>query len=328
MARTGSRAGARALRRAAAAVVPVVLAASGCVTVHGEDALVPAVDKADAPGVVKRFVSTSNKANRTLDTELNATVETGVLAAVDEASLKVRRAKHPGGDPDYAPLELSDTRYLVPELRGWPKWFVADTANNRGGDRWLIAFVRDDADSPWKASYLTVLEEGEMPRFATDEDGYAEAVAPGASGLALAPKELSSAYADYLSAESTGSAFAEGEHTSRLRTARDAEKKTDRYVTQYVDEPAGETGFAPLALRTADGGALVMFASRHSWKVVYAQGVTVPRVDEYTRTLMSGTPKRAVTRVGIAEQAALVPKGSGGVRILNRIMGTVAARGE
>jgi hypothetical protein len=335
MARTRVRAGGSAgrgrplLRRAAAAVVvPVLLAASGCVTVHGETALVPAVDRAQAPKVLERFVTVTNRANRELDPELNATVETGVLGAMDEATLKVRRAKKPEGDPGYRPLELSDTRYLVPQLRGWPKWFVADTANNRGDDRWLLTFTRGGADEQWRASYLLVLPEDGMPSFATDEDGYAQAVAPDATGLAVPPGRLAAAYTAYLKDGEPEGSFADGPQTSQLRAAREKEKKTTRYVTLFVDEAAKEEEFAPVALRTSDGGALVLFTSRHSWQVVYAQGVPLPRADEYTETLMTGTPKRAVTRTALAEQAALVPEGGGEVRIVSRIMGIVAARGE
>ncbi|KRV46690.1 hypothetical protein AQ490_12550 [Wenjunlia vitaminophila] len=318
------------MRRAAVSVAPVVLMASGCVTVHGEDAMVPAVDKAEAAKVVRHFATTSNRVNRDLDAELNATVEAGVLAAIDEASLKVRRSKKPEGDPEFEPLELSDTTYLVPELRGgdWPKWFMADTANNRGDDRWLFAFVREGKDQPWRATYLTAFEKDEMPEFELDEDGLAQAVPVNATGLAVAPGRLSETYTDYLAADRTPDTFEDGPATSELREARQKERKTARYVTQFVDQPVTEERFAPLALRTADGGALVMFTTRHSWKITYAQGVPLPPTDDFTKVLMSGTPKRSVTRTALAEQAAVVPKGSGPVTVVNRISGVISARGE
>lgn len=320
----------RLLGRTAAltALALALPAASGCVTVHGEDAVVPSLGKAEAAEVFKEFTTTNNKANKDLDLELNAQIETGVLGDIDEATLKVRRDANPDGMPNYTPLELTDTRFLVPELRGWPKWFVADTANNRDKDRWLLAFTRDGADEEWKASYLSVVEADEMPEFALDDEGHAEAVPLDASGLPIAPGDLSAGYAAYL-ADGESKAFAKGEHTTELRKVREKEKKTPKYVTQFADRAAPDQGYDSFALRTADGGALVLFTTRHSWKVTAATGVPLPEVGAYTKVLMSGTPKRSITRTAIAEQAAVLGKGADAeVEIVNRIQGIVSARGE
>jgi hypothetical protein len=309
----------------AALVVLVESAASGCVTVHGENALLPAVaSRQRAAEVLAHFTAVSNRANRRADVRLNATNETGVLGAVDAAGLKVVRSVRPGGDPRYKPLRLTGTRYLIPKERGWPKWFVADTANNRDRDRWLLVFTRDGADEPWKASYLTILRPGQVPRFAVGEDGHAEAVPLTAGGLAVTPGRLGARYADYLG-DGRPAVFARGPYTSALRAQRDTH--TDRYVTQYVDQPVPARDYPPFALRTADGGALVLFTTRQSWKVTAARGTPLPALGAYTKALIKGQAKKSVTQVGLAEQVALVPR-SGKVRILDRIMGVVSAQGE
>jgi hypothetical protein len=243
--------------------------------------------------------------------------------------LKVKRASHPQGDPGYRPLELSGARFLIPEQRGWPKWFVADTANNRDTNRWLISFVRAGAGQPWKATYLLVLDPKEMPRLRIGKDGYARAVPPKDPGLAVSPADLGAAFAGYLRTGGPRGRFADGAHTSRLRRERDRTAKTPKYVTQYVDQPVSGREYPPIALRTADGGALVLFTSQHSWKVTAARGTRLPASGSYTKVLMTGAPKRSVTRVGMAEQAAVVPRaGAGEVEIVNRIIGIVSAHGE
>ena len=318
----------RLLGRTAALVALVVLAVTGCVTVHGEKVVVPSLSESEAAEVLKEFTEKSNTANKNLDIELNSQIETGVLADIDEATLKVRRDANPDGLPQYEPLKLTDTRYLIPRLRGWPKWFIADTANNRDKNRWLLAFTRNSTEENWKASYLTIVEPDELPEFVFDQDGYAKAAPLDATGLAVAPGDLSAEYAKYLT-DGKSTVFADGKYTSELRKAREKEKKTPRYVTQFMDQPAPEKGYEPCALRTADGGALVLFTTRHSWKVTAATGVPLPELGNYTRVLMSGTPKRSITRTAMAEQVALVGGGADGkVEILNRIQSIVSARGE
>lgn len=317
---------AQRLRRAAALVALTVFTAAGCVMVHGEDALVPSIDKAGAAQVLADFNTKNNQANKDLDTALNGQIETGVLAGIDQATLKVKSAKQPNGNKGYHPLKLTNTRFLIPQLRGWPKWFIADTANNRDKNRWLIAFNRYSASDPWKASYLLVLEPDELPDFAFDEQGHAKAVSVDDKGLSITPGDLSAQYAAYLS-DGKSRAFADGEYTNKLRALREKQKHTAQYVTQYVDQPAASDS-PPIALRTTDGGALVLFASRHTWKVTVAQGIPLQVTDAYIETLMSGTPKRSVTTTRVAEQAALAPKGAGKISILNRIEGIIAAHGQ
>jgi hypothetical protein len=304
----------------------VELAVGGCVTVHGETALLPAVaSRQQAARVLAHFTAVSNRANRNADPKLNATIETGVLGAIDAAQLKVERATRPGGDPGYKPLRLTGTRYLVPEERGWPKWFVADTANNRDHNRWLIAFTRAGAGAPWKASYLTILDPARMPRFAVDAHGHAEAVPLGAPGLAVPPARLGARYTAYLR-NGRPAVFTPGPYTSVLRRKRIPTLHTDRYVTQYVDQPVPAADYPSFALRTADGGALVLFTTRHSSKVTAAQGTPLPPLEPYTKALITGQAKEWVTRVGLAEQVALVPPG-GRVRIVDQIFAVVSAQG-
>lgn len=326
-------------RLLAAATTATVLAAtlSGCITVHGETAVVPAISEARAKKVLENFTEVNNKANRTYDAELNATIEAGALGAIDQAGLRAREEVHPQGNQDFSPLELTDPRFLIPEQAGWPKSFVADTASNRSnGGRWYLVFQRHGIDEPWKATYLAVLDEAEAPEFALDEDGHVVDVPvgggtggeSGAPEPAVAPDELSEAYTGYL--QDGGSGWADGPHTSEWRAEREKNAERPGVRTEWADLPAGPPRFTPFALRTEDGGTMVFFASHHHKKQTVAKGYS-PKIDDpYVKALMKGEPQQSVTYIRVSEQAVLVPPASDGgeTQFLSRVAGLIEAKGS
>ncbi|MFD1828397.1 hypothetical protein ACFSJS_01805 [Streptomyces desertarenae] len=304
---------------------------TGCVTVHGEEAVVPATTAGEAAKALEHFAETNNEANRALDAELNATIETGPLGTVDQAGLRARRTVHPQGNPGHRPLELTDARFLIPRQAGWPKFFVADTAASQSpGKRWLLVFTRGGVEETWKASYLSVLTPAAMPRFARDADGYAEAVpADETAGLALAPRDLSAAYADHL--REGGGPFAEGPLTSALREERKKAAAGPGARTQWADLPAEDPRYAPVGLRTEDGGALVFFTTHHQMKQTVPQGYRPQVEDPYVKALLEGTPRQSVTYVRLALQTAAVPAADAAdpqVRLLYRLQRLTGAKGE
>ncbi|MGI5352128.1 hypothetical protein ACQEU8_28640 [Streptomyces sp. CA-250714] len=330
----GSRAGKKSPRIPLAAAVTagaLLVSLTGCVTVHGESAVVPALSKAEAAKVLETFVAKNNRANTAYDARLNATIESGALGAIDQAGLKSRKEVDPKGNPDYRPLKLTDTRYLIPEQAGWPKFFVTDSKSNRKGQgRWLFVFQRDRADGPWKASYLSVVDPDEIPRFARDKDGHVKAVpVGGASGLTVAPDQLSKRYTRYLQ-EGSGDDFTSGPHTSRMREQREKALKRTNVRNEFADQAAQPPQYAPFGLRTKDGGALVFFASHHHHKQTLPRGYHPQIKDPLVKALMTGTPKQSVTFERVSEQAVRVPskRTQGKVTFLSRIEGLTAARGS
>ncbi|MFE1785733.1 hypothetical protein ACFW9F_24965, partial [Streptomyces sp. NPDC059506] len=105
-------------------------------------------------------------------------------------------------------------------------------------------------------------------------------------------------------------------------------------VTQYADQPAGKGDFAPVALRTEDGGALVFFATHHQVKETVGKGYPL-NVPPAVRPLVTGDPKTALLQVRVAEQLVTVPSKAAAkkdpdekVSFLHRVEGLVSARGE
>ncbi|WP_425245176.1 hypothetical protein [Streptomyces sp. NEAU-NA10] len=315
----------------AASLTVVSLTASGCVVVHGEREVLPTATRAEAAKAVQQFTAAYNKADAAYDGSLDAEHTTGALGAIDAARLKAGRVNHPDGNPQHQPLVLTDVKYTIPKKAGWPRWFVADAKANKGGDaRWLLVFTRDARSNPWEAAYLTLVAPGALPEFTKDKDGWAEAVPSDSAELVRAPRDLSKDYATYL--QNGGGAFADGAFTSELRATRAKNSSKPGLATQYIDEPLTTGDFAPLALRTADGGALVFFTTHHYVKQTAAAGASVPTPNENVRALTTGEISQSLTMEFVANEVALAPAkgdaGDGKVSLLSRLEGLTAAKGE
>ncbi|NUL05086.1 hypothetical protein HRW07_18000 [Streptomyces lunaelactis] len=312
------------------------LTASACVTVHGEREVVPAATKAEAAEALKEFTEAYNAADKAYDPALDAGRVTGALGAINQAGLKARSVNYPDGNPQHVPLELTDAKYTIPKKAGWPRWFVADVDSNRDRDngtadnRWVLVFLRNGADQLWEAAYLTILSPTRIPAFRTDKDGWAEPVAPDSAALAVAPRNLSEEYASYIQ---TGKPehFKDGLHTSGWRADRKKNANVPGMSTQYIDQPLETDDFAPLALATEDGGALVFFTVRNYERQTAAKGLR-PKVHPDVKALLTGEVKSTITKERIAGQAVAVPPAGGAeagkVTVLGRLTGLTAAKGS
>jgi hypothetical protein len=313
----------------AASLTALSLTASGCVVVHGEREVLPATTRAEAAEALREFTTAYNKADEAYDSSLDAGHVTGALADIDGARLEAGHLNSPGGNAAHSPLTLTDATYTIPKKAGWPRWFLADAKGDKGGDsRWLLVFTRDSLDEPWQAAYLALVAPGKVPEFRKDEDGWAEAVPAASTGLAVAPGDLSRDYATYL--QKGGGSFASGAHTDGWRSLRAKAASKPGLATQYVDEPLTGGDYAPLALRTADGGACVFFPTRYYAKQTAAAGTDVPIPNDSVRALTKGEVKQSLTMTFVSNQVALdPPEGATDpkVSLLGRIEGLTAAEG-
>ncbi|MEU7579115.1 hypothetical protein AB0B50_16115 [Streptomyces sp. NPDC041068] len=313
---------------ASAAVTALALTASGCVTVHGEREIVPAATKSEAQRALKEFLTAYNKADEAYDPALDAARITGPLGAINQGGLKSRRVQNPDGNPKHVPLELSDVSYAIPKKAGWPRWFVADSKANRRSDlRWLWVFTKGGPDQLWRATYLNLVSPDKLPKLKKDEDGFAEPVDVAAKDLALAPSALGKEYTSYL--KSGGDAFEPGGHTSGWKAYRDRNSERAGLAVQYIDEPENGGTFAPVGLRTEDGGALVFFSTRHYEKQTAFKGLS-PKVEADAKALLKGEVKQSLMLDRVSNQVVVDPKKSGGEKVafLGRIQGLTGAKGE
>ncbi|MFJ8532774.1 hypothetical protein [Streptomyces sp. NPDC093591] len=311
----------------AASVTALSLTASGCVVVHGEKEILPSATKAEAAKALQQFTTAYNKADKAYDSSLDADYVAGALSDIDAARLKAGKALSPGGNSAHTPLVLSDVKYTIPKKAGWPRWFVADAAGNKFGTaRWIFAFTRGGLNEPWEAAYLTLVAPGDVPKFKTDKDGWAEAVAANSAELAVPPGDLSKDYAAYL--KDGKGVFAPGRHTSGWRADRAKAAKRPGLVSQFIDEPLTSGDYAPLALRTTDGGAMVFFTTRYYEKQTAYAGTSVPSPGKGVEALTKGEIKQSLTMEIVSNEVALIPKGSGKVEVIGRTQGLTSAKGE
>ncbi|MGX1120972.1 hypothetical protein RKD37_006335 [Streptomyces ambofaciens] len=309
-----------------ASATALSLTASGCVVVHGEREVLPSATRSEAAKALERFTSAYNAADKAYDASLDADHTAGALAAIDSARLKAGAANHPDGNPAHEPLELTDAKFTIPKKAGWPRWFVADTKANKGGTaRWLLVFTRDGLEETWEAAYLTLVAPGKVPEFKTDQEGWAEAVPANSTDVSVPPAGLSKGYTTYL--RDGGKSFADGVHTSSWRALREKRSIRPGLVTQYIDEPLTNGDYAPLALRTKDGGALVFFTSRHFEKQTAARGASVPTPNKDVLALTDGEIKQSLTMEFVSNQVVLDPA-DGQVSVLGRVQGLTSGKGE
>lgn len=313
----------------AASVTALSLTASGCMVVHGEREVLPATTQAEAAKALQQFTTAYNNADKAYDSSLDADRVTGALEDIDRARLKAGSVNNPDGNPAYAPLKLTDAKYTIPKKAGWPRWFVADAAGNKGGaSRWLLVFTRSGLDQPFQVAYLTLVAPDDVPEFKKDADGWAEAVPVNSTELAVTPGNLGKDYTSYLKS-GDGDAFADGAHTSAWRAEREKDSQKPGLATQYIDEPLASGDYAPLALRTKDGSALVFFTTHHFVKQTAAPGATIPDPGQSALALTTGEIKQSLTMEFVSNEVALDPaKGSGKVTMLGRIQGLTSAEGS
>ncbi|MFC3576545.1 hypothetical protein ACFOZ0_25325 [Streptomyces yaanensis] len=309
------------------AVAALSVTASGCVVVHGEREVVPTATRAEAARALKDFTAAYNEADKAYDRSLDADRVTGALADIDGGKLEAGHKNNPGGNAGHVPLKLTDAKFTIPAKAGWPRWFVADTRANKGNanSHWLLVFTRSDASKVWAVSYLTILAAGDIPTFKTDKDGWAEPVTADDATLAVKPRRLGREYVTYL--KSGGDTFAPGTHTSQWRATREKNARKPGLAQQYIDEPLTNGDYAPVGLRTSDGGALVFFATHHYRKQTAAQGVNMNVTDASIKALLTGEAKQSLTLEFVADQAVLDPP-KGQVKFLSRLEGLTGAKGE
>ncbi|EPD58820.1 hypothetical protein [Streptomyces sp. HGB0020] len=314
----------------AASLTALSMTASGCVVVHGEREVLPSSTRAEAAKALEQFLVAYNKADKAYDSSLDADHVTGALGDIDAARLKAGHANNPDGNPAHTPLKLTDATYTIPKKAGWPRWFVAEAKGNKGGNlHWLLVFTRDGLGRPWQVAYLTLVTPGALPKVEKDADGLAEAVPANSNELAVAPGELSKTYATYL--KSGGKSFAAGPYTDQWRAQRKKQSRRPGLATQYIDEPLTSGDYAPLALRTTDGGALVFFTTRRYEKQTAAAGTSIPQPNASVKALTTGEIKQSLTMEFVSNGVALDPKqgaGDGQVSMLSRLEGLTSAQGS
>ena len=182
--------------------------------------------------------------------------------------------------------------FYLPEPSGYPRFFVADVTRalavkgvskdattSVGGAQLpvdgpaLMVFEQSASAGPWQLASVAQFPSGTtLPRLATDQNGYIPQVPLTSTDLLAQPYAtgpLQAAVVDDGPASAAAKAVAAGSLTTGLyQAARDRYQEAADHAFTGLTVPAGDvyqwamegTPYPAFALRTADGGALVLYA--------------------------------------------------------------------
>jgi hypothetical protein len=285
---------------APALALAAALAVAGCAAATaGTSADAPASDAqaitaAQASQAFGHYVSTTAKAIKASDGALALSVVTGVQQAIVSAELTMAGPHSASGDSaaysgslGLAPASYSygTPTFYLPEPAGYPRFFVADVTRTLRGTnpadgasgwlggasvpfdgRVLMVFEQSGASAPWLLASISQLPAGTaVPALATDKNGYVPQVPLTSAGLLAQPYAtgpLQAAVVDDGPSSAASKAVAAGPLTTTLYQSARTRADTGLQV------PAGDvyqwdmegTPYPAFALRTANGGALVLYA--------------------------------------------------------------------
>ena len=283
----------------------------------------PALTQATALQAFDAYVAASARAAATDDGKLALSVVTGAQQSLVSAALSSHAVSNASGDSSAYSSALSIAPALVqytygaptfylPEPSGYPRFFLADVTRalalksaSPGGTGAttsvggavvpvdgpvLMVFEQSAAAGPWQLASVAQFPSGTaLPSLATDKNGYIPQVPLTSSDLLAQPYAtgpLQAAVVDDGTASAAAKAVATGPLTTGLyQAARDR-------ADNDLEVPAGDvyqwsmegTPYPVFALRTADGGALVLYA------MYLNSTVAVPGYINDASPIQPGTP--------------------------------------
>jgi hypothetical protein len=232
----------------------------------------PAVTIAAANQVFTAYVTASDTAAATGNETLALSVTAGVQWAQVKAQFLTARqdgARPPG-------YRYGTPVFYVPRLAAFPEWFavaVPQRSAQPGTDattlaglpvaasgQALLIFERSARSDPWRLAGTARLEPGApAPAVQRDSAGYATALPTDAAGLLVSPDvvgPLQAAVVDDGPASAAARVVAAGPLTTGVHAAQASQAAAHGDGYQWQLQGAGFTQFA---LRTTDGGALVLY---------------------------------------------------------------------
>ncbi|HTX26559.1 MAG TPA: hypothetical protein VME19_06030 [Streptosporangiaceae bacterium] len=272
----------------------IALAASGCSatsapadpgsgTYHG-------LTIAEAQSAYRSYVSVSNTAAAQGDKAQSLSiVGDAQWSIVNEQFTALASARTPV--PTY---RYGRPTFYVPALTTWSQWFMvavprtAETGAQAGTTAsTVLLFEKRGPDLPWTVDGSVVLNQP-LPAVARDKDGYAIALSTADSDLLLPPDVVGATQAavvDQGPAAASATVVADGPLTTGWYQAQAAQARSDAAQdTQYQWLLEG-SDFALFSLKTADGGALVMYGMYLNTTAEHrglAAGAPIPVPAEFT----------------------------------------------
>lgn len=260
--------------RALSVAACLALVATGCSSPSAgpaeRTAGTPLVTEAEANKVVDLYQSLNNDANAELSAAKMAEAEGGALLANDQGYFTQAKGMAQKDVKDnLTPFAYVNRTFFIPPVSAKADWFVlkAQGANLENGKPGTpstqnIRFVVfEKTAAGWRAMLsggFSGDEVSKVPQIAVDQDGLAQVVDPQAKIGDTAPADLAGLVADLYVTGARYTPLAETTARNQAAAAKSSRASTlddHAHVDFTKAEPRDGTTYA---LRTADGGALVL----------------------------------------------------------------------
>jgi hypothetical protein len=231
-----------------------------------------------------------------------------------------------------APAAIKRVALLVPADQGWPRFFLAVGDTRDESTYVLQVLTTPNARAPYGLWAQPVMLPGaSLPEVAPPVTG-APMLTADSPGLVLTPKAVLSSYADYLnqSARSKDSKnFRRSTFSDQLSSTLAKDKKSLKAVADVTSKHTVVPG-DPFALRTEDGGALVIGALTHDYTVTVKKGKGKVSITDNDLAALSGGKKdfkKSFTRTAMEVLVFRVPgSGSGPITLIAAERGDIGAK--
>lgn len=275
----------------------------------------PALTKQQALAEIDRYSAVNNKANTDNDRSLLDTVEDGPMYAMSVSEFKESEGLTASERTAYEPwaYDTQSAQLYIPRIAdGQPRWFAAALSGAKGkAPSRLAVFAEQPQHKRWEMVSAADLYGTDLPKVALDADGYATAVAAnGNKDLAAGADLLRNGVLDNFA---TGGQNSGKKIFTESKASSQQNKVHDETVTQYGNK--GTSTFAgatnrygdAYALKTADGGALVLFSHTHTQTdAVTHHGLQLnPGKDD--RAWLHDIPRMSIRYEFVCNDAATVP---------------------
>jgi hypothetical protein len=253
---------------AAALAAAIALAASGCSSA-------PATANPDSSTYHGLTIAAAQSAYQSYITESHAAAAQGnkalSLAIVGDAQWSIVNEQFTALAVASTPVptyRYGRPVFYVPVLTTWSEWFMvavprtAETGAQAGAtDNAILLFEKRGPGQPWTVDGSVVLDQP-LPPVAVGHNGYATALSTADSDLLLPPDVVGASQAavvDDGTAAASIAVVADGPLTTGWYQAQAAQGRSATAQDLDYQWLLEGTNFALFSLKTADGGALVMY---------------------------------------------------------------------
>jgi hypothetical protein len=284
---TNARRKTRTLLVTATLAISAALAVQGCAP--GTAAKVtssthPDMTVADAQAIYQSYLATSDSAAAAGDSEIGLS---NVTNAAWEAVHAQYTALSTTGNP-VARYQYGTPTFYVPIVTNYPHWFLAVAprrprdASESDSVTTLMVFAQATKTSTWALAGSTALLPGHaLPAIALDAGGYATALATYDQSVLLAPDVVGATQASLVDEGPTAEAasvFADSPQSTGLYDQQVAQRRP--YAAEGLDYTWQMMGadFPVFALRTANGGGLVLYGIYLDTTIAHPLNVSGPPI--------------------------------------------------